>query len=837
MRKAQKKQIEEIIALMAEAQAEIKNAIRKKNLSLALELLEQCQQGAIQVGTSIDALEGEGHPTVTLLEQYCELVYKLHEELANGSLKAGADAATYAGQLLEASWTRINKSVEEDIPARIEVVFCPYKASMWDSLESVWKAAAEDPNCDAYVIPIPYFDKKPNGAFAEEHYEGLEYPEYVPITYYKSYNFEERRPDIVFIHNPYDENNFVTTVHPFYYASNLVKYTDKLVYIPYFVLGEPDWENITEKGKEKMRMFCIQPGVLQSHKVIVQSEAMKQVYVNILCEEFGERHRPMWEDKILGIGSPKFDKVANSNEDAFVIPEEWKPVLYDADGCMRKVILYNTSVSALLEHRDKMLKKMRQVFRWFSERKEEMVLLWRPHPLTKATIESMLPKLWEEYTKLVEEYKQAGWGIYDDSAELNRALELADVYYGDRSSLVQLCQEKGMLVLMQDVEEEEFAFNNPKKKAEQIVANKVAFQHKVYPEIHNLVRVGEYLYGFAQEDNALLRIDLVSGQVAFMGSLPNQTEKKWLIGNIAVYGEYIIISPLKAQQVYVYDIKKNTFLQAKEAGEVNRKQAEQTLEIIIDNGVVYFLPYRGRDVIRLNVKDLSITRSDALYKIYQKQCGEAKETFWMRGFYHYEEANFSIISGTKYIMEYSFEPEKCCIHQVEENVLFMYGYKEYLYLLTENKKVIQWNITNKQTAHVRETGMTEEEYPRRLQDAAVIGGNLYFLGRGTMLVGDKKDFGVKIDTTQEQVSTFSFEEKFGIKAEGGEHYSFSTTDEKGNMYFLSTYFNLQIYSMYTREVRKLSIKPGAEVKRKNINSRNESQNSIGKHCWLAAQED
>ena len=100
MRKAQKKQIEEMIALMAEAQTEIKNAIRKKNISLALDLLEQCQQAAIRVGTSIDALEGEGHPTVTLLEQYCELVYKLHEELASGALKAGSDAAVYAEQKL-----------------------------------------------------------------------------------------------------------------------------------------------------------------------------------------------------------------------------------------------------------------------------------------------------------------------------------------------------------------------------------------------------------------------------------------------------------------------------------------------------------------------------------------------------------------------------------------------------------------------------------------------------------------------------------------------------------------------------------------------------------------
>ncbi|MBP3594723.1 MAG: hypothetical protein J6J44_09350 [Lachnospiraceae bacterium] len=469
MRKAQKKQIEELVKLMEEAQAEIKNAIRNMNIQLALELLEQCQQGAIQVGTSIDVLEGEGHPTVTLLEQYCELVYKLHEELANGSLKASADAAIHTESVLRTSWTQISKSVEEDIPVRLEVVFCPYKASMWDSLESVWKAADEDSNCDAYVIPIPYFDKKPDGTFGEEHYEGLEYPEYVPITYYKSYNFEERKPDVVFIHNPYDQYNFVTSVHPFFYASNLVKYTDKLVYIPYFVLSEPNWTTMTDKRKDKMRMFCIQPGVLQSHKTIVQSEAMKEVYVNVLCNEFGEQYRSMWEDKILPLGSPKFDKVNSMSKEDVDILEEWKSVLFKSDGNKKKVILYNTSVNALLDHGEKMLAKMQDVFRVFHENRNGVALLWRPHPLIRVTIESMRPELWLEYEKIVNEYKDASWGIYDDTVELNRALALADAYYGDPSSLVHLCREIGMPCMIQKMEFTESANTALKDYLNQII--------------------------------------------------------------------------------------------------------------------------------------------------------------------------------------------------------------------------------------------------------------------------------------------------------------------------------------------------------------------------------
>ena len=92
---------------------------------------------------------------------------------------------------------RIANSIAHDVEVCREVVFLPYKASMWDSLESVWKAADEDPGCDAYVIPIPYYDKNPDGSFRELHYEGGEYPKDVPVVWYEDYDFEKRRPDMM----------------------------------------------------------------------------------------------------------------------------------------------------------------------------------------------------------------------------------------------------------------------------------------------------------------------------------------------------------------------------------------------------------------------------------------------------------------------------------------------------------------------------------------------------------------------------------------------------------------------------------------------------------------
>ncbi len=255
---------------------------------------------------------------------------------------------------------------------------------------------------------------------------------------------------MIFIHNPYDDCNYVTSVAPEFYSENLKQYTEKLVYIPYFVLGEVDPDH--KEALEKIAHFCTAPGVIHADVVIVQSENMRKAYIDVLTGAAGENTRPYWEKKILGLGSPKMDKVLESSREAWEVPWEWRQILEKPDGSRKKVILYNTSVTALLNQGENMIKKMHSVFDTFKENVEDVALLWRPHPLMKATIESMRPQLWMDYEKLEERYREEGWGIYDDTVELNRAIALCDAYYGDGSSLVQLCQKAGKPVMIQNVE-------------------------------------------------------------------------------------------------------------------------------------------------------------------------------------------------------------------------------------------------------------------------------------------------------------------------------------------------------------------------------------------------
>lgn len=76
------------------------------------------------------------------------------------------------------------------------------------------------------------------------------------------------------------------------------------------MLGEIDPKN--KAAVEGMVYFVTVPGVINADRVIVQSEAMRQAYINVMTRFAGKHTRKIWEDKILGLGSPKFDKAANT---------------------------------------------------------------------------------------------------------------------------------------------------------------------------------------------------------------------------------------------------------------------------------------------------------------------------------------------------------------------------------------------------------------------------------------------------------------------------------------------------------------------------------------------
>lgn len=404
MRKAQKQQIEELLALLEQAHGEIKRFVEMKHPDEAMELLGQCQDSAVQAGELIEKTEGENVPAIVKLEEYCETLYEIHEELASDAVVSPEKIY----KRLRKSLIHAENSVKNDIKVRLEMVFMPYKASMWDSLESVWMAADADPDCDAYVVPIPYYDKNRDGSLGAFHYEGDRMPDYVPVVHYDAYDVKKREPDVVFIHNPYDQFNRVTSVDPRFYSYELKKSTKCLVYIPYYT---------TSGGMSEGQSSS--PAYYFADYIVIQTGEYRKFFDAEIPQE-----------KFLPFGSPKFDKVMHLCNNPPEPPEEWKEKM---EG--KKVYFYNTSLNGMLADTEAFLNKMAYVFRTFKGRKDACIL-WRPHPLMEATLDSMREAYRPYYDALKRAFLEEKIGILDETPDIEKTIALSDVYIGDAGTSV-----------------------------------------------------------------------------------------------------------------------------------------------------------------------------------------------------------------------------------------------------------------------------------------------------------------------------------------------------------------------------------------------------------------
>ena len=546
--------------------------------------LTKCQETAFLLGTYLET-QGKTESIVCILEDYCENIYQMSISLSD-DIKF-RELSKKINEQLTKLYNEIKYNLPED---KKEIVFLPYKASMWDSLESVWKATKEDQSCDVYVVPIPYFIKNSDKTLGQMYYEGDEFPDYVPITSWKDYNFEERRPDVTYIHNPYDKCNLVTTIHPSFYARELKSYTGILVYIPYFVAINDNVEP----------HLCVLPGTLHSDKVIVESENVRRIYIEELkkfekennCKDaFGNV-----EEKFIAIGSPKYDKALMNQED-LNIPRDWLDMMYKQDGSIKKVVLYNTTITAMLENTEMMIRKIQSIINYF-EQERELVLLWRPHPLLKATLKSMRGSAYPKYMQIESDFKAKKVGIYDESSDLQRAINLSDLYYGDYSSVADLFRSTGKPVLFQNLKFDGFDTES------QFIFLIGMFVYK------------NNIYAMLYDRNVVIKIDLLTKTMHYHGKLPNKPMLSTKMYHFTkIYGDKIYYVPFNETKLLVYDfgIQEYDEIDLKLKQELSGGEGNFYNCHIYKNRIFLF-PFGYRAILCVDLKTRQIVKSIDLSK-------------------------------------------------------------------------------------------------------------------------------------------------------------------------------------------------------------------------------
>jgi len=401
---------DELVRMKEEIAQALENAT---NAEQVLDLLAASQQLAVDLGNMLEQFLGENCSVIPLLEQYCEEIYKVYvkvsgresDEAASENRNIAevlADSCEGLDRLLDAIGDDLRRNAYE----RKTVLFLPVFAKDWDSMRNLWQQYEKDPLCDVYVATLPYYYKDYDGSPASVCYEAEMFPEELEISDYNLLTpeyLEMLHPDVIVMQNSYDSWNPAFSVPETFYSLNLRKYTDELVYISPFTVEEYTKSN--EREYSNMRYYVTMPGVVYADRILVQSEALKQIYIERLTEFAGEATRNVWEKRVQVIEAVKGACTAECDcQNDSVVPS-------------KKKLLYVISDGAYMTDIELSQAKIERNMQLFDECKEQIEVTTVRFPQ-------------EEYA--------------------NCHAEDFDAYYGDVTPLVMEFRDAGKPVMVQD---------------------------------------------------------------------------------------------------------------------------------------------------------------------------------------------------------------------------------------------------------------------------------------------------------------------------------------------------------------------------------------------------
>lgn len=287
--------LDELKALLQDAE----NILHGGTLDDFTQTISDSQQLAAEYGTLVEQAKGEERDctkkVVEALQQYCDALWNEYQTVAGG---AEMDSLPESRRALEA----VVETVTLRIIERREVLFLPTGPVEWDALKEYYTKEM-DKDVDVFVVPMPIMKKSFMGKILmsdgeiEDSVHIEEYSKGIVYTDWKTYDPALHCPDEVYIENPYDGANPCLTVPPDFYAENLRKYAGKITYVPIGETSEFGQEDVNDRYN--LKHYVTAPGVVFADEVRVQSDNIREQYINALTAFAGEENKAIWEKKIM----------------------------------------------------------------------------------------------------------------------------------------------------------------------------------------------------------------------------------------------------------------------------------------------------------------------------------------------------------------------------------------------------------------------------------------------------------------------------------------------------------------------------------------------------------
>ncbi len=287
MREQLRQQLRGMLSTLGDAERILDSSCKKKDEEAVSRLLEDMQDSAVAIGTTIEKEEGEGSATVKALEDYCELLYQyLVADKSKARFQIGRQLAGKRGEALS--------SLEKEFEGYLEVGFLICREKNFERMRGIYDRAAANPAYRCSLLTSPYYDCPEDGGEDVCHDESELFPSELGGLDYRTYNLAAMKPDIVFIDGPFVGQGEAGT-SPDYDIERLRDDIGLIVYMPFY-----------EEGSQVEEADCLNPQVRFSDVVVVQSEEIKRFYLGAVKKAPEGRVLAM---KIVAAGDVNLEKL------------------------------------------------------------------------------------------------------------------------------------------------------------------------------------------------------------------------------------------------------------------------------------------------------------------------------------------------------------------------------------------------------------------------------------------------------------------------------------------------------------------------------------------------
>ena len=438
-----------------------------------LSVLPELQQLVVDFGTLLEEVRGETNPcvqkVVAKIQEYCDVLYALYEQMnirlqEPDKLKIGqqpadasdADATVRASyEAFARSYTKMKAEIQQFCIARRSVLFICTGMPEWHAYEHLCDEERQKADTDVYFACVPTVFKDiyghaeygqntedANTMRIQDHIQNLygEFADNIQFIPWQKVNPALLAPDTIYIQDPYDGENPCLTIPPMYYAGNLRKYTKNLIYVPSYKVKEFGAEDTTDRYN--MKHYVTAPALMYADQIYVQSENMRQRYLECLVEFSGEAYRAIWERKI--------------SVSEFAFPSE------AGKGTSQKTILYCIGETELANLGKRALAHVESRLQIFADNHEnlQVQICFYPPRLSDWEVDLQRVKTLTEMLRTYAETNKTWCTLekpqeQEDLAAYRERLAInCDAYYGSPSPYVHAftLREKPVMLASTDIE-------------------------------------------------------------------------------------------------------------------------------------------------------------------------------------------------------------------------------------------------------------------------------------------------------------------------------------------------------------------------------------------------